>query len=934
MDVQFRALMENSNDAVLVVDAQTGSVVDCNAAALRLLATTREQLIGSHHGAMYPEELRAQYTDIFQRLASGDTTSAMEARLLRSDGQPVWIEASGSPCVLDGRRLVLGIFRDISEARRTEEALRRLNRLLLAISACDEAIMQANDETQLHSRVTELLVKANVCSLAALVCFHDAGPEIVAQTGNGEPPLDAPDIAVLQEALGWPAPEKASARSARIMRYSDNGSPDGLAWTRPRGTAAGSLVSLPIDCAEDDLGALVLLSSDPEAFHPREIEMLGKLADHLRNGIEAVRARSERDKALGSLQYRLSFENILTSAIREFFHLTGHDIDTLVQQVWNRISHFLKVEHSFCILFSAGGLSEKRFEWHAQTATGHNDAIIDMLTSQSFPWCREELRQTRAIVLGPENTAFPGPQPDRLQWKKLGIRSLLLVPIEDEGQLAGIEGFYTISRDRSWLREDVEMLKSAGQIFLGGLRRANSAKVLAQSENRLRMILDAASNGVFDANLVTGKAFYGENWLRMLGYEPGEIQPTIEACFALVHPEDLAVIDHEFQMHVRGLKPQYQAEFRLRNKQGEWQWVLSRGRIVEWDERGRPTRFLGAHTDISERKRVESALKWRDARHRALLEAIPDTLLRVRRDGEVLDIHVFEQGPLADLSRTTLGQRLFEVFPQSVAEQAMHYIHRALDHNQTQVFEFLMENSGTESAFEARIVPADDSEIMLIIRDVSERNRLEHEILEVSERERGRIGQDLHDGLGQQLVGIGFLINALYTELDRGKSPLAANAESIATLVAEALEHTRSLARGLHILDLENEGLNVALDELVDRTRTVYGINGRFSSRGMIRLPAEEANQVYRIAQEAITNAVRHAKPKCISVNLSQNEHRVRLTVEDDGLGFHPRGDLHKGMGLHIMRYRAGVVSGNLQIDSEPGHGTRVILALPLMRRP
>ena len=235
-------------------------------------------------------------------------------------------------------------------------------------------------------------------------------------------------------------------------------------------------------------------------------------------------------------------------------------------------------------------------------------------------------------------------------------------------------------------------------------------------------------------------------------------------------------------------------------------------------------------------------------------------------------------------------------------------------------------------AFEARIVPADEQEVMVIIRDVSERNRLEREILEVSERERGRIGQDLHDGLGQQLVGISFLVNALATELERHQSPLAENARSIADLVAEATDQSRSLARGLHITGLEDDGLTIALEELSNRTRAVYDVDCRLVCRGAIRLPGEAANQLYRIAQEAVTNAVRHAEPSCVSISLFQNDHRVRLTIEDDGRGFKPGRAACGGMGLHIMRYRARVLSAGLQVDSERGHGTRVVCALPLVR--
>ncbi len=924
--------METSCDAVLVVDAATGTVVDCNASACRLLDTTSGQLIGAHHTTFYPPELRAEYDWHFEQLASGATASTVERQLLLRNGETVWVEASGSISEAEGRRLVLGILRDIRGQRSARDELRCLNKILLATSACDEAIMQAADQTQLHAHVTQLLVEANICRLAALVCFHKGASEIVAQSSVDGLALEEADLPVLGKALDWPGPGAPVALPARMLRYPGDALPAWPSWARTHGAEPGSLVSLPIECSSGERGALLLVTSESEAFQPGELGVLGRLADHLRNGLDMIRARLERTKALDTVRYRLSFEAILTSAIQEFFHIAGHDVDALVQGVWEKISRFLVAEHSFCILFSGGGLPESRFEWHGESAASMTGAVIDMLTSASFSWSQNNLRNGTAVLVGPDDPGFAGPRSELELCRGLGIRSMLLVPIVDEGQLAGVEGFYARSQSCSWAEEDVDMLKLAGQIILGTVRRANSARLLEESENRLRMVLDAASNGVFDLDFSTDRIFYGENWARMLGYEPREIVSTREASLALVHPDDVAGIDRAFQEHLSGGKPQFEAEFRLRNREGEWQWVLSRGKVVEWDKAGQPLRLLGIHIDIADRKRAESALQWRDARHRALLEAMPDTLLRVRRDGEVLDAHVSDQAPLADMLRTALGQRLFEVFPDVVAEQAMHNIRRALDQNQTQVFEFRMDVAGREDAFEARTVLTDHSEAILIIRDVSERHRLEREILEVSERERGRIGQDLHDGLGQELVGVGFLVNALSTELERGKSPLANSARSIAGLVAEALEHSRLLARGLHVVGLEDDGLGVALEELVSRTRSVYEVDGKFSSRGVIWLPAEEANQMYRIAQEAVTNAVRHANPSCIFVSLLQNERRVRLAIEDDGVGFDHRAITHEGMGLNIMRYRARVVSASLQIDSEPGHGTRVVVTLPLSR--
>ena len=159
--------MESSCDAVLVVDAATGTVVDCNASACRLLDTTSGQLIGAHHTTFYPQELRAEYAWDFEQVASGATASTVERQLLLRNGETVWVEASGCVSEAEGRRLVLGILRDIRGQRSARDELRRLNKILLATSACDEAIMQAADQTQLHG----LALLEAICRLAALCVF-------------------------------------------------------------------------------------------------------------------------------------------------------------------------------------------------------------------------------------------------------------------------------------------------------------------------------------------------------------------------------------------------------------------------------------------------------------------------------------------------------------------------------------------------------------------------------------------------------------------------------------------------------------------------------------------------------------------------------------------------------------------------------------------
>jgi two-component system, LuxR family, sensor kinase FixL len=208
--------------------------------------------------------------------------------------------------------------------------------------------------------------------------------------------------------------------------------------------------------------------------------------------------------------------------------------------------------------------------------------------------------------------------------------------------------------------------------------------------------------------------------------------------------------------------------------------------------------------------------------------------------------------------------------------------------------------------------------------DITERRRMEREISEISERERQRIGRDLHDELGQILTGIACISAGLSQELDRGGRAEGATAAQIADLTNQALTQTRSLARGLYPVELEANGLFSALNELAANAETLFGITCRASYDAGVSEPADEiAIQLYRIAQEAIDNAVRHGKARHVWIRLADQGDLSFMSVVDDGAGLAERRG-HKGMGLRIMKHRAGMIGGILEIRKGQDGGTTV----------
>jgi PAS domain S-box-containing protein len=212
------------------------------------------------------------------------------------------------------------------------------------------------------------------------------------------------------------------------------------------------------------------------------------------------------------------------------------------------------------------------------------------------------------------------------------------------------------------------------------------------------------------------------------------------------------------------------------------------------------------------------------------------------------------------------------------------------------------------------------------VRDISERKRLEREILEISERERRSIGHSLHDGLCQQLVGIELLSRVLERSLDQKSKTDAEQAGKIAQYVRDAISQTRMLARGLSPVSLHAEGLMAALQELSTSIANLFSINCRFECPKPILVPnATTAAHLYRIAQEAINNSVKHGKAQNVLVQLLAASPVTQLIVNDDGTGFSASQATPQGMGLQIMQYRANIIGATLEIQSAINNGARVV---------
>jgi PAS domain S-box-containing protein len=221
------------------------------------------------------------------------------------------------------------------------------------------------------------------------------------------------------------------------------------------------------------------------------------------------------------------------------------------------------------------------------------------------------------------------------------------------------------------------------------------------------------------------------------------------------------------------------------------------------------------------------------------------------------------------------------------------------------------------------------------IRDITERKHAEVEkaILETIEKEQRRIGQDLHDGLCQQLTGVALIAKALAIKLADKAPSEASEAEEIAQLINHAIDQTRDLARGLSPVEIEAAGLAPALLKFASTIERLYKISCVFNYSDGANFPHAYppvlATNLYRIAQEAVANAVKHGKAKRVTIALSIGQDRGLLTIQDDGIGFDAALSGHPGLGLRSMHYRGNMIGARLKIRAGVAGGVVVTCSFP-----
>jgi len=276
-------------------------------------------------------------------------------------------------------------------------------------------------------------------------------------------------------------------------------------------------------------------------------------------------------------------------------------------------------------------------------------------------------------------------------------------------------------------------------------------------------------------------------------------------------------------------------------------------------------------------------------------------------------LHAFELGP-ADVFRLVIfgAVALLTSSLSARLKEAKSDLERSYDQLERRVQERTVELSRTNTH---------------LTDEIEQRRRAEKAILEVSNREQRRLGEDLHDGLCQMLAGLRLLSEQVKKQLSAKSAPEAKDVELIDAGLGDALAQADSLARGLYPVELETHGLMSALQELVDKIPKIYPVVCRFTCQQPVLIhDSTVATHLYRIAQEAVINAIKGGKAKRVTLRLRLRGSHVVLSIADNGIGF-GKGQPRQGMGLQMMNNRARMINATLKFHRLPSRGTMVLCA-------
>ncbi len=519
---------------------------------------------------------------------------------------------------------------------------------------------------------------------------------------------------------------------------------------------------------------------------------------------------------------------------------------------------------------------------------------------------------------------------------------------------------YLTATSQSFKDGDGKVIFMTGTIQDISERKQSEADLL-ESEDRYARALRGTSDGLWDWHILTGEHYLSGRWKQLLGFDTNELQPPKDWFIELIHPDDLLHVRKAMQRHFSEKFP-FDEEFRLRSKQGDYKWVRSRG-IAERNERGQPVRMAGAISDIADRKRAEASLQESERRLKDAqsLGDIGDWQYDLAtgeiRWSDVL-FRLFERDRSSGPPH--YDENMAYYFPED-AKRLRECVKRAAETGESYGCDLHLKLPSGKDAYHEVTGRTEKNASGQVVKlygtaqDITDRKQAEAKLKSsedqlrallgrfhrAQEEERTRVAREIHDELGQLLTGLKMDVRWIERKLTDPDlpprfSPVLERIVAASELTDATIAAVQKIAADLRPGALDKLGLAAALMQRARRfqERTAIPCVADVDEAGA-PIPADVADELFYICQEALTNVARHANPSRVDINLKTDAQYANLEIRDDGVGIQPSALNASGsLGLLGMKERTLQCGGTIDIAPRAPHGTRVYVQIPLRKPP
>ena len=858
-----------------------------------------------------------------------DAFGEADALLLRAIADQAAVSIANAQLIIELRRAR----EEVERRADVERSLRQIAKAITAIREPDEILQQTVDEARRLLRSTD--VRIDVLHGDRLRwAFTSSRREVKRRM-----PIDA-EFAVGEGAAGRAVQER------RLVRIADYLADDSFVHTAAsdqlvRETGMRSVLAVPLLVEGEPLGAISAASQDVDAYDDADAELLQALADQAAIAIQNARLIEALEVSRTDLARRAETERSLREMAARIAELRDPDellrriVDDAIRLLGSDGAHMTRMSDDGTYLVPlvvAGGLDEATEAWLKNLKFPLMGGINGLAAGLAQPIWTEDYRTDDRI---------PHERGDNVAAKRLGLRGMASVPLRaPEGTIMGtLAVSYRVPH--AFDDDELAVLKSLADHAAIAITNTSLLERLSESEERYRHLVQNSPDLVWSIDADARFTFVSDTCERLTGWHPDELLGKHFG--ALVHESSRDVAEVDWTLGMNDGNQELRGRLNLLHKDGH-PIPAEFSAMSELDAEGRFIGANGAVRDMTERDRLERELRESEERYRFLVQNSPDVVFQIDDQGRFAYLGETIERMTGFAPTELLGQHFSTIVDSgSHAEAGARWAALVADPATPQTVQLNLRHK------DGSTVPVEVSAIGLLdergrfdgihgaTRDVTERESLARNLREqaaalAAGEERAHLARELHDSVTQALFSMTLLTRTTEIQLDRDPAAARDNLGTLRDLQREALAEMRALIFELRPGNLEQDGLNRALKTHTAALSGRIGLPIVVTSDLEARLPIQIEEVLYRIAQEALHNVVKHAGARQARVELEGEPERVVLRIVDDGQGFDPA-DIPEGhLGLTGMRARAAKIDGQLSITSRPGAGTTIELSVPVQR--